>query len=138
MDFSLRVSLPLMSDRLDLPWRELLATLTEMLIKVGIKSLWVAFLTIKMKNYTIIGMEFLNQWSVKKAFRYNGFQKRHSNFLWSSQGGFTVSLQSLKVNKTRETRVLSRPAIWWIHLSKMLWVSPSISVEYLSQAPQKC
>ena len=43
LDFSLKVSLPLMSERLDLPWRELLATLTEMLIKIGIKSLWVAF-----------------------------------------------------------------------------------------------
>ena len=50
MDLSLKVSLPLMSDRLDVPWRLLLDTLTEMSIKVGIKSLWVAFEAIQ-KSY---------------------------------------------------------------------------------------
>ena len=39
-----------MSDRLDVPWRLLLDTLTEMSIKVGIKSLWVAFEAIQ-KSY---------------------------------------------------------------------------------------
>ena len=41
----------------------------------------------------------------------------------------------LTENKTRETRVLSRPAICWIHYVQ---IAPSISAKHLSQAPQQC
>ena len=58
-----------MSDRLDVPWRLLLDTLTEMSIKVGIKSLWVAFEAIQ-KSYDAQSSEMGNK--IKAYFKKTG------------------------------------------------------------------
>ena len=47
--------------------------------------------------------------------------------------GIIRSRLGMNLNKTRETRVLSRPTICWIHYVQ---ISLSISAEHLSQASQ--
>ena len=53
--------------------------------------------------------------------------------LVSTYQQYGIVFNNLNDNKTRETRVLSRPAICWIHYVQ---IAVSISAEHLSRAPQ--